>query len=176
LPFVGAATHPRRFVGAQAVKEPVVRLCCHIGLAVTDLERSKRFYCDLLGFEHDRDLEQPSSVVTSFLKLDPPADLMAVYLTLGEFQLELLHYSSAGADKARQRQMNETGLTHISLVVLDVAATVAAAADYGGTVFSEMGDLAAIIRDPDGQLVEIVAPAYWEHVLAERAARKLAAK
>lgn len=151
-----------------------MRLCCHIGLAVTDLERSKRFYCELLGFSHDRNLEQPSAIVTPFLGLDPPADLTAVYLTLGEFQLELLHYSSPGADKARQRRMNETGLTHISLVVPDVPATVAKAAGYGGEIFSLLGDDAAILRDPDGQFVELVTPAYWQSVLDDRAARAAA--
>lgn len=152
-----------------------MRLCAHIGLAVTDLERSKRFYCELLGFSHDRDLDQASEIVTPFLGLDPPADLTAVYLTLGAFQLELLHYSSPGADKARQRRMNETGLTHISLVVPDIAATLARAADYGGEIFTVLGDAAAIIRDPDGQFVELVTPEYWQSVLDDRAARAAAA-
>ncbi len=148
-----------------------MRLCCHIGLCVTDLARSKRFYCELLGFSHDRDFHQAAESATSFLRLDPPADLTAVYLTLGEFQLELLHYSSPGTDGARARQMNETGLTHISLVVPDIAAIVARVRDYGGEVFSQMGDVAAILRDPDGQIVELVTPDYWQSVLADRAAR-----
>ena len=67
--------------------------------------------------------------------------------------------------------MNETGLTHISLVVPDIAATVAKVRDYGGEIFSEMGDLAAVLRDPDGQIVELVIPDYWQSVLDDRAAR-----
>jgi catechol 2,3-dioxygenase-like lactoylglutathione lyase family enzyme len=153
-----------------------VRLCCHIGLCVRDIERSKRFYCELLGFAHDRDFHQEAESATAFLRLDPPADLTAVYLTLGDFQLELLHYSAPGADGARARRMNETGLTHISLCVPDLADTVARAPDYGAEVFSQLGDVAAILRDPDGQIVELVTPAYWQSVLDDRAARAARSK
>ena len=35
------------------------------GQCVTDLERSKRFYCELLGFTFDREINPPDELVRS---------------------------------------------------------------------------------------------------------------
>jgi catechol 2,3-dioxygenase-like lactoylglutathione lyase family enzyme len=133
----------------------------HSGLGVSDLARSVRFYCELLGFEPCRTLEMPSDQVTDFLGLDPPgADLKAVYLMLGDFQLELLLFDPPGGNRVRERKMNQAGLTHISIGVESVPAVLARLADYGGELVSSLGDKAAMIRDPDGQFVEILEGAY----------------
>ena len=34
----------------------------HVGQCVTDLERSKRFYCELLGFALDREINPPDEL------------------------------------------------------------------------------------------------------------------
>ena len=133
----------------------------HSGLGVSDLARSTRFYCELLGFEPCRTLEMPADQVTDFLQLDPPGgDLKAVYLMLGDFQLELLQFDPPGDNRVRERSMNQAGLTHISIGVDSVADVVARLADYGGELVSSLGDKAAMIRDPDGQLTEILDGAY----------------
>lgn len=132
----------------------------HSGLGVSDLARSVRFYCELLGFQLDRELAMPSAQVSDFLGLDPPGDMDAIYLYLGDFQLELLKFEPTGGNRVRERQMNEIGLTHISVAVDSVPAVLAKVADYGGEVVSTIGDKAAMIRDPDGQLTEILEAAY----------------
>ena len=133
----------------------------HTGLGVTDLARSARFYCDLLGFQHCRRLEMPAEQVTDFLELAPPgADLEAVYLMLGDFQLELLLFDPPGGNLVRERRMNQVGLTHISIGVASVADVLARLGDFGGELVSSLGDKAAMIRDPDGQYVEILEAAY----------------
>jgi catechol 2,3-dioxygenase-like lactoylglutathione lyase family enzyme len=129
----------------------------HIGLCVTDMARSARFYSELLGFQHCRRLEMGAELVSDFLAFDPPGhDLKAHYLSLGDFQLELLHYEPAGEDRVRGRRMSETGLTHISLGVENVPAILARLEEYGGELVSTLGDGAAMIRDPDGQFVELL--------------------
>lgn len=133
----------------------------HSGLGVTNLARSVRFYCELLGFEHARTLDMTSEQVSDFLKLDPPgADLKAVYLTLGDFQLELMIFDPPGGNRVRERRLNQVGLTHISIGVESVPAVLDRLADYGGEFVSRIGDQAAIIRDPDGQLTEILESTY----------------
>jgi catechol 2,3-dioxygenase-like lactoylglutathione lyase family enzyme len=133
----------------------------HSGLGVTDLARSARFYCELLGFAHCRRLEMPADQVTSFLDLDPPGgELKAVYLMLGDFQLELLAFDPPGGNRVRERRMNQVGLTHISIGVDSVADVVARVSEYGGELVSTLGDKAAMIRDPDGQFVEILEATY----------------
>jgi catechol 2,3-dioxygenase-like lactoylglutathione lyase family enzyme len=132
----------------------------HSGLGVSDLARSARFYCELLGFRPDRELAMTAAQVSDFLGLDPPADMEAVYLYLGDFQLELLKFDPAGGDRVRARRMNEIGLTHISIAVDSVPDVLARVADYGGEVVSTIGEVAAMIRDPDGQLTEILEATY----------------
>lgn len=139
----------------------------HIGLCVTDMARSARFYCELLGFEHCRRLAMSSAEVSDFLGFDPPGhDLKAQYLALGDFQLELLEYAPQGENRVKGRKMSETGLTHLSLGVDNVAAVLARLEHFGGTLFSKIGDRAAMIRDPDGQFIELLST---EFAAAERA-------
>ena len=132
----------------------------HSGLGVSDLARSTRFYCELLGFSPDRELAMTADQVSDFLGLERPADMKAVYLYLGDFQLELLAFEPAGDNRVRERKMNQVGLTHISIAVASVPAVLAKAADYGGEVLTRIGDMAGMIRDPDGQLVEILEATY----------------
>ena len=133
----------------------------HTGLGVTDLARSVRFYCELLGFQPCRSLEMPADQVTDFLELKQPgADLKAVYLMMGDFQLELLLFDPPGGNRVRERKMNQVGLTHLSIGVGSVAAVLARLADFGGELVSSLGDKAAMVRDPDGQYVEILEAVY----------------
>ena len=133
----------------------------HTGIGVTDLARSSRFYRELLGFEPCRTLEMPADQVTDFLALEPPGgDLKAVYLMLGDFQLELLLFDPPGGNRVRERKLNQVGLTHISIGVESVQAVLDRLALFGGELVSTLGDKAAMIRDPAGQFVEILEATY----------------
>jgi hypothetical protein len=57
--------------------------------------------------------------------------------------------------------MNEPGLTHISLSVDDLDGVLAKIADYGGEVLADSNIGAGVfVRDPDGQLVELLPMEY----------------
>jgi lactoylglutathione lyase len=134
----------------------------HTGQVVTDLERSKRFYQEVLGFKFWYEITPPDEATSKLNCLEPPLGITASYLTLDGFVLELMHYSAPGAALPfRSRTMNEPGLTHLSISVDDVRATAAKAAEYGGQVIEESDITAALfIRDPDGQLLELLPVAY----------------
>jgi predicted enzyme related to lactoylglutathione lyase len=77
--------------------------------------------------------------------------------------LELLYYSEATAKPFRERVMNEPGLTHLSLSVGDIPAVVAKVVPHGGQVIEESDMKAAIIiRDPDGQLIELTSAGWLD--------------
>src|SRR5262249_41930887 len=80
------------------------------------------------------------------------------------FVLEFLHYSEPGAiNEFRTRTMNDPGLTHLSIGVDDIYATAKKAVEYGGAIIEDSDVGAAIfIRDPDGQLLELLPTAYRE--------------
>lgn len=129
-----------------------------VGLAVTDLARSRRFYEELLGFRYQRELVPPEEGTSKICRVESPANLTAVYLELGGFVLELLHFDRPGNPPGREHPMNEPGFTHLSVTVDDLPGVVARVREYEGTVLAEtdMG-VAICIRDPDGQVVELLA-------------------
>ena len=134
----------------------------HVGLCVTDPDRSRRFYEGALGFTHQRDLIVPDAPAARLLRVPAPVGLNAVYLERGPFTLELLAFARDGNDPRRDRAFTEPGLTHLSFTVDDVAATCARVAELGGEVLADtdMGGRAIMVRDPDGQLLELLtAPA-----------------
>ena len=138
-----------------------MKFVAHSGFVVTDLDRATRFYCEVLGFERCRTLAMPSEHVSDFLALDPPGgNLKAVYLMLGDFQLELMQFSPPGGNRICKRKMNEVGLTHISIGVESVASVIARLGEFGAELVSQLGDKAAMLRDPDGQFVEILESTY----------------
>jgi len=141
----------------------------HIGLCVTDLPRSRRFYEELLGFTFLREIHPSDESSTKLIRLPAPLGMTAVYLGRDGFVLELLHFAGAGGAPLprRDRVMNEPGLTHLS-VSCDVADVCARIGDFGGEVLTDTDiGLAVFVRDPDGQLVELLPMAYWESLHPE---------
>jgi catechol 2,3-dioxygenase-like lactoylglutathione lyase family enzyme len=146
--------------------EPVVN---HVGLCVSDVERSARFYQDILGFRWERALDVPDEATSELLAVDKPVGLRAVYLRLGSFTLELLRFDRPGNPPAARRVFNEPGLTHLSFCVEDPASIVARVEQAGGSVSTSLLPMAAMVRDPDGQLLEILPMSYRDSLPAEAA-------
>ncbi len=134
----------------------------HVGHCVTDLARSRRFYEELLGFTFKRDLEIPDGPASQLLRVPAPVGMTAAYLERDGFVLELLHFDRDGNPAARERPFTEPGLTHLSFSVDDVAATCARVAELGGEVLTDtdLGGMAVMIRDPDGQVLELLPMSY----------------
>jgi lactoylglutathione lyase len=141
----------------------------HLGQTTPDLVRARRFYEELLGFAFDREIKLPDQVTASFLGIEPPVGLNAVYLRRGSFVLELMLYDRPNNPPAATRVMNEPGLTHMSLSVEDYPGVLSRVMEYGGQILQDMG-VAAFIRDPDGQLLEILPMTYRRQLDAQRAA------
>ena len=134
----------------------------HIGHCVSDIARSRRFYEELLGFTFQRDLQVPDAPASQLLRVPVPVGMTAAYLERDGFVLELLHFDRSGNAPERDRSFTEPGLTHLSFSVDDVAATCARVADLGGEVLvdTDLGGMAVMIRDPDGQLIELLPMSY----------------
>jgi catechol 2,3-dioxygenase-like lactoylglutathione lyase family enzyme len=143
----------------------------HIGHAVSDMERSIRFYTELIGFSLDRELNFKSEQIQDLLVLDQPKDMRVVYLLLGDFTLELMEMTPSATPHAGSRNFTLTGITHFSFVVDDPAGVYARVEEYGGTKWSDIG-IAQMIRDPDGQLIELLPPTYPDSIAEQRRARE----
>jgi len=134
----------------------------HVGQCVTDLDRSRRFYEELLGFRFQRDMRVPDDPAARLLRIEPPLGMSVVYLQRDGFVLELLHFERPGNPATQERAFNEPGLTHLSISVDDIDAVCAAVPELGGEVLADtnVGGMAVMIRDPDGQLIELVPMSY----------------
>jgi catechol 2,3-dioxygenase-like lactoylglutathione lyase family enzyme len=133
----------------------------HLGQCVSDLERSKRFYVELLHFTFEREIQPPDDLSGKLLRLAPPLGMTACYLRRDGLILELLQFADAGSRAHEPRVMNDLGLTHISVSVDDVDEFLGRVEEYGGAVLADtnIGN-GCFVTDPDGQLVEILPMSY----------------
>lgn len=128
----------------------------HLGLRVRDLPKVQRFY-EALGFREMNRLTVPDKLAGALLGLEPPIGFEAVYLDNHGFVLQLLTFSGHPAPEEPERTMVKAGLTHLSIAVDDFPAAQAAVKAAGGSVIADPGGgFACMVRDPEGQLLELV--------------------
>lgn len=141
---------------------PVQRLS-HIGICVSDLQRSLVFYRDLLGFREVSKLDVSGQDAATLLGLEK-VELTAIYLERDGTRIELLLFDQPGHETNHApRPMNRLGLTHLSLRVEDLGAILTSLADAGAAVLHETRvdhpqfQVGAIfVTDPDGTRIELV--------------------
>ena len=132
----------------------------HIGICVRDLERSRRFYIDGLGFAEFARFEMTRPIA----EVEPPCDLTSYFMQKGGLRVELLHYRSPGVIGHPSTRRNQLGLTHLSFVVDDVDAAAHELETFGGTIIEgtrsgqdDPDDVQIIfLADPDGTRVELM--------------------
>jgi glyoxylase I family protein len=137
----------------------------HLGLCVSDLERSLRFYCDGLGFAEAEGYDLDEEMLTGLeraLEVEKPVQLRSQMITNGELKIELLHYSQPPATGAPSASRGQIGFTHLSFFVDDVDAVALHLATLGGEVLAttraQLGYEVVFVADPDGVRVELMAP------------------
>jgi lactoylglutathione lyase len=136
----------------------------HLGICVSDLERSTRFYCQGLGFE----LVQSHTVGQEFGRLMEVQDvvLRSRFVRRDGLSIELLHFDSPGhTGEPVRRPMNQLGITHLSFRVRDLDVVARTVESLGGTVVrstrttlgsAEAGLDFVYCTDPDGVRIELM--------------------
>jgi lactoylglutathione lyase len=141
----------------------------HIGICVSDLQRSLRFYCEGLGFTPAGSHE----VGTEFARLmeldDPAAEGLALdsrFIERDGVRIELLGFRSPSAEgDGGRRPMNALGLTHLCVRVEDVDEVASTLEALGGTVVSTTRTVIDLgvepldfvyCTDPDGVRIELM--------------------
>lgn len=135
----------------------------HLALVVTDADKLADFYVHAFGFERGAPWPAAGRRFAGLMDAQPDG-VDGVYLALGDFRLELLTYRTPIPPRERPRPAARPGFAHISFVVDDFAATIAAATAAGGTVHRTLEHtyagpgqtLIAFVLDPDGNRVELV--------------------
>jgi catechol 2,3-dioxygenase-like lactoylglutathione lyase family enzyme len=134
----------------------------HLRLTVTDVERSRAFYTELLGFQIAMDTPPPVDDPHHDLTLD----LLQGGIVLANGDL-LLGLRPVDAERATDRfDPFRCGLDHLSFVVTSRAdlETAAQAFQERGVEHSEITELPPFgiavlpFKDPDGVALELTAP------------------
>jgi glyoxylase I family protein len=140
---------------------PIERLT-HVGICVSDLERSLRFYRDALGCKEVGRLEMARGAADTLNGMQG-VRVHAIYLERDGWRLELIAFAEPGwIGPQSPRPMNQLGLTHLSLRVADLDAACAQIEAAGGGLLPETrvgrpGRTRAIMaHDPDGMRLELV--------------------
>ncbi|CAB4759335.1 unannotated protein [freshwater metagenome] len=132
----------------------------HLGLCVSDLERSRRFYIDGLGFTEFARFEMERPIA----EVDLPCSLTSYFIQKDGLRVELLDYRSPGVIGQPSTRRNHLGLTHLSFIVEDVDAAAMELEQYGGTIIEgtrsgqdEPRSVQIVfLADPDGTRVELM--------------------
>ncbi|MEM7009612.1 MAG: VOC family protein [Thermodesulfobacteriota bacterium] len=142
----------------------------HINIVVSDLERSVKFYTEVLGFEKINVVHLEGDWIDDIVGLKGVnADVAFIIAPEGEPKIELLCYTSPiGESIPANSAANTIGLRHIALRVDDIWGAYNKLKDVGVTLFSEpiavpMATPAQnpvrkslfYFNDPDGVLLEI---------------------
>jgi catechol 2,3-dioxygenase-like lactoylglutathione lyase family enzyme len=130
----------------------------HVGIPVTDLERSFDFYRDTF----DLDVAARFSVAGTAFETGvgvPGASADFVQLDAGGCRIELVEYDPTGTDR-RGGHPNDPGTTHVGLAVDDLDAFYAGLDDAVETLsapqLTESGTRILFVRDPDEHLIEVL--------------------
>src|SRR5215218_881270 len=89
----------------------------HLGICVADLDRSTRFYIDVLGFRELVSLDF-DSVLKATMERD--GDFTSRMLARDDVRIELLHWHDGEVTgEGRRRAMDARGVTHLCFRVDD---------------------------------------------------------
>ena len=143
----------------------------HICIVVADLERTIRFYTELLGFKVVRRALLEGGWIEEIVDLkDVRAEVVYLVAPAGEPRLELLCFKSppSGNALAENSLADTIGLRHLALRVDDIESTSERLREAGVKVFSppvkvpggvvehDAGDKTlCYFLDPDGVLLEL---------------------
>lgn len=133
----------------------------HLGVCVSDLDRSTRFYTEVLGFRVMFSVDFGSELAAT---MEAGGGFTSRMLARDDVRLELLHWTDRepGGDGSR-RAMTDRGLTHLAFRVDVIDDLFAITAACGGSAHSATvtdlggGVQVVYLTDPDGVRIECMA-------------------
>lgn len=159
----------------------------HIGICVSDLDRSTRFYVDVLGFSRLYAVDFTGDEVAA--TMEQAGAFRSAMLLRSDLRLELLQWLDVPTTGSGTRKpMTEMGFTHLSFRVDDVHELSEAVRAAGGHVIDEtltvLGDDAGgaaptrllYVTDPDGTRIELMENVPDLSLMAPEAADALRAR
>ena len=132
----------------------------HTGLTVSDLDRSVEFYTDVFGWTVEARFSVAGDAFETVVGSEGVSGRF-VHLDGGDGRIELVEYDPA--DSARDPPtLPQPGGTHLAVAVDDVDAFLDGLPEDTDPLSeprtTESGTRLVFVRDPDGNLVELLEP------------------
>ncbi len=157
---------------ANTAKAEFLTTTIDIGCVVSDIEKSVKFYTEAIGFTEVKGFSVPADFATDTgLTDNKKLDIRVLVLGEGDAatKLKLMQVESGGNKKPDHAFIDSTlGLSYITIIVKSSDDALARLAKFGVKPIAKgpaalpatlNPDLAlTIVRDPDGNLVELVGP------------------
>jgi catechol 2,3-dioxygenase-like lactoylglutathione lyase family enzyme len=147
----------------------LVRAVDAVGLTISDMERSRRFYADVLSFEPVSDVEVAGEGYER-LQGVPGLRMRVVRMRLGDEAIELTEYlTPRGRSAPRDSRSNDLWFQHVAIVVADMGRAYDRLREHRVEHVSlapqrlpdwnpQAGGIEAFyFKDPDGHPLEIIA-------------------
>jgi len=134
----------------------------HYSHCVADIERSRKFYTEVLGFEvvGEFDFDDPATAKVMGV---PGCKFKGIFMKLDGMRIEIIGFREPPAETTvRRRKSNEIGHSHLSFYVLDLDAALTHFRKHRVEVNDETRTVLAsgieccVVRDPDGFPIEVV--------------------
>jgi lactoylglutathione lyase len=149
----------------------------HVGICVSDRDRSLRFYCEGLGFDVVHSTFIEGQTMSRLTGLDDVKMTMTILRRDG-ISIELLHAESPEPVRPDvPAPLNQLGFTHLALWVSDIDAAAQGVVDHGGSIVetqraefdrAEFQARFQMCADPDGVRIELIEyPAGQAEVLGD---------
>ena len=143
-----------------------------LGTVVSDLERSAKWYTEVLGMKELAPMSVPGDFAAKIgLSNKLPFKVRVFALGEGEkaTKLKLMEFKTAPGARVDQTFLHSSyGFRYLTLFVTDIDASIAKAAAAGAKPIADgvvalpegfpEGIYIAVLRDPDGNFVELVGP------------------
>ena len=158
--------HVRRKQKMFKERVAVIKGFDHVGICVSNLEKSLEFYCGVLGFKQVSDISQPceDSEESKAIGLPYVNAGRGVIIDTPNGEIELLDFRDKAEQSVTSMPVDSVGKLHLAFTVDDIEVEIKKL-EANGIVFfgsprsDNMGDDRvkwAYFKDPDGIMLEYV--------------------
>jgi len=166
-----AAFVPARVAAAENESE-FSKAIIDLGMVVSDAGKTAQFLTNAIGFTEVKGFSVTPDLGRKIGLVDGYAAEVRVFaLTEGDgTRLKVLSFPKAGAKTPEQKFIHSTlGFRYLTLYVKDMSAALARLKKAGVPTIGETpldlggGTMIAVVRDPDGNFVELIGPMKAKH-------------
>lgn len=133
----------------------------HIGIVISDIEKSMEFYTKYLGFQEMKTMEEGGHYIDKLLNLQESKVTTIKLKNEKEQVIELLYFQNPTYETV-DNKLNNLGLTHFALTVDNLDNTYDSMREHGieflsGPQLSPDGHAKVVFcKDPNGVFIELV--------------------